>query len=488
MKPYSITRRLVTTVLLVQLVLTGSATAVSLVYERNQLYRAFDVMLRGRADTVFAAVQDAEDAEDNVVLETSSLDIPHSDLYEVSEESSGRILGRSAGWQGSSAANLPASGRIQNFIVSGKRYRGIVMHGTRLVDSEDKPPGVARKILIVYAAPTSRIWHELWEAARFLTLFNSLLLLLTAAALILLLRRSMAPLNALAAQAAQVSARSWSFEAPPEARAARELTALVNALDSVLKRLERSFLQQRNFVHDAAHELKTAVTVVKSSLQLVDYKERTVQEYRAGLSVCLADCERMEDLVQRLLTLARADQLVANRDHAPASQTTNVVESLRDVAAQLESVARMRDVFVECSYPEALTAGVFQEDFMILATNLILNAIQHSAPGSCVQASLEWASSDWFRMVIKDTGEGIPAEHLPFVFERFYRGDASRSRQTGGTGLGLAICHAIVEAYGGRIVITSQEHEGTAVTVELPAAPNAAVPDASTLISRQASG
>jgi signal transduction histidine kinase len=471
MKPYSITRRLVTTVLLVELLLTGCETGVALYYERNQQFRAFDVMLHGRADSVFAAVQDAEDAEDNVVLQASSLDLPPSDLYEVRDESSGRIIGHSSNWMGVPNSESETGKPIHDFQANGRRYRGIVMHSVRVVDAEGNGPGIARKVIVFYASPTRRIWWELWEAARFLTLFNSLLLLVTGVVLILLLRRSMAPLNALAVQAAEVSAKSWKFEAPPEARAARELTALVNALEAVLRRLERSFSQQRNFVNDAAHELKTAVTVIKSSLQLVDYKERTIQEYQSGLSLCLSDCERMEDLVHRLLTLAQADQIASDLNQTAAILPTDIAECLREVIGQLESVAQMRKVLVVSLLPDSLIAKVAAEDFMSLATNLILNAIQHSADGARVRVAARPDPAVGIRITIQDEGEGIPAEHLPFVFERFYRGDASRSRQTGGTGLGLAICQAIVEAYGGHIAIESEEQKGTIVSVDLPALP-----------------
>ncbi len=328
MKPYSITRRLVTTVLLVELLLTGSATAVALLYERNQLYRAFDVMLRGRADSMLGAVQDAEDPQDSVALQTSSLDIPRSDLYEVRTDED-RVIARSPQWSGRSNSDLSHDKPIVNFIASGKHYRGLVLKGVRLVDTEGPSPGITRKVVVFYASPTHRIWNELWEAARFLIFFNSILLVFTGGALVLLLRRSMAPLNDLAFEAAHVSAQSWRFEPSAGARAALELNALVNALESVLKRLEHSFQQQRNFVNDAAHELKTALTVVKSSLQLLDYRERTAEEYKTGLGVCLSDCDRMEDLVQRLLTLARAEQLAT--EAIPANHQTNLAECLSEV-------------------------------------------------------------------------------------------------------------------------------------------------------------
>src|SRR6204780_2356972 len=122
-----------------------------------------------------------------------------------------------------------------------------------------------------------------------------------------LLNRGLAPLRELAAEAAGVSADSWNFAPPQRARMVRELAPLTVALETVLTGLEHSFMQQRRFVGDAAHELKTAVAVLKSSLQLLTLKQRTALEYERGLERCQLDCERVEETVAKMLTLARAE-------------------------------------------------------------------------------------------------------------------------------------------------------------------------------------
>jgi signal transduction histidine kinase len=137
---------------------------------------------------------------------------------------------------------------------------------------------------------------------------GSLLLLLVTGPLIAwLLHRGLLPVRQLAALAADVSADSWHFDPPASARMTPELAPLTEAMESVLKRLERSFLQQKTFLSDAAHELKTAVAVVKSSLQLLNMKRRTGAEYKAGLERCLGDCQRLEEIVAKMLTLAREE-------------------------------------------------------------------------------------------------------------------------------------------------------------------------------------
>jgi signal transduction histidine kinase len=464
MKTYSLSRRLIVTVLLVETLLALCTTGMALLYERRQHMRTFDVMLRGRADSLLGAVQDAEDEADNVMLAPKALDLQREDLYQV-REPSGRILGQSPQWSSQIQDRFREGARGHNFNFQGHDYRGLVLHGIRQIDQEDDKPGISRPVTIDYAAPLTPVRHALANAAKFLLLSNSLLLLLTGITIYFLLRRGMAPLESLAAQAAVISPPSWEFLAPQEALEVEELAVLTRALESAMRRLEESFNQQRTFVNDAAHELKTAVTIIKSSLQLLDSRPRSTDEYRLGLASCLADCARLEELVHKLLTLARLEQ--SSSGELTSSGQTNVSESLREIAAQLDSFATLRDVGVKLNLKENVHAMLPHEECDNLAFNLLLNALQHTPPGGCVTVNAE-ASGGTVHMEIEDTGEGIAPADLPFVFNRFYRGDRSRARTTGGTGLGLAICKAIVDAYGGKIEIRSEPGHGTRVLVSLP--------------------
>jgi signal transduction histidine kinase len=241
----------------------------------------------------------------------------------------------------------------------------------------------------------------------------------------------------------------------------------------VLQRLEQSFLQQRAFVSDAAHELKTAVAVVKSSLQLLGLKQRTTEEYRVGLERCLDDSKRLEELVVKMLTLARVESAssVGGAAGANSPQACDMAASLRQTVTQLETVADLRNVQVVVNtsagsiYPVPLAA----DDCSLLVSNLLLNALQHSPPEVKIQLRLS-VDAGTVELAVEDHGEGIDPAVLPHVFERFYRGDPSRTRSTGGAGLGLAICKAVAERAGGAISIASQSGQGTTVTVRLPLA------------------
>jgi signal transduction histidine kinase len=467
MKSHSIARRLIVTVLLVELISAVCVTGMAWFYERHSHFRSFDILLHGRADSLLGSVQDAEDPQDNVMLSKSDVDVPAEDIYEVRDEK-GRLLGRSPNWDGASQEILGMrSDGYFNLAVNERHYRTLLLHGLRVVDPGDKGGGVPHHVTIVYGSPTRGVWNAILRAVEFYAAASFVLLVVTGLVMAWLLNRSMAPLRALAAEAEGVSVNAWRFSPPEEARATKELAPLVNALEATLQRLEHSFFQQRRFVSDAAHELKTGVAVVKSSLQLLGIKQRSAAEYQAGLERCETDCGRMEEIVARMLTLARMENAAAKP--ATTVHWTDISEVLRQIAEQFSSMAELRGVIVDLSAQESLYVILTAEECKLLLSNLLLNALQHSNRGTRITASTE-AQDQMVEVRLEDQGDGIPAEALPHVFERFYRGDPSRNRNTGGTGLGLSICKAIVDAAGGEITIHSTVGTGTTVVLRLPAA------------------
>jgi signal transduction histidine kinase len=197
-------------------------------------------------------------------------------------------------------------------------------------------------------------------------------------------------------------------------------------------------------------------------------RRRTGVEYKAGLERCLADCLRLEEIVAKMLTLAREESVGDAPGTAPAAVLNACVW---DAISQLDSVAVLREVQVVFARKHAdfndAQIAVAEEDCSLLVSNLLLNALQHSPPASMVEIRLIVDGEDAV-LEIEDHGDGIDPEALPHVFDRFYRGDPSRTRNTGGTGLGLAICKAIAQKAGGTIAIGSQRYQGTTATVRLP--------------------
>lgn len=467
MKRHSLTRRLISSVLLVELVFALAVIFLAAAYERHAHLHDFDIMLEGRADSLLGAVQDADDPGDNVMLDTTGLQLPRDDVYEV-RDSTGRLLGRSSNWRGPIAEDIAAD---QNLVyrtrIEGKQYRVMALHGLRVVDPSDKGGGVPRHILVVYGSPTARLWRQVNKAIVFFSLSSLALLAVTGMLMAWLLHRGLRPMRHLAAEAEKISAHRWNFRPPESAMATTELAPLATALTAAMQRLEGSFSQQRRFVSDAAHELKTAVAVIKSSLQLLTLRRRTAEEYEAGVQVSLTDSERMEEIVARMLMLARAEH---QGPETPTSSAADLSACASVAVQQFESMAKIRLVTLSMDAPPEIFVPVSPEECVLLCSNLVLNALQHSPPHTTVKMRLTKADSS-VEMRVEDEGDGIHPALLPHVFERFSRGDPSRSRNTGGTGLGLAICKAIVDRAGGSIALESEPDRGTTAIVRLPPGP-----------------
>ena len=464
MKAYSLTRRLVLSVLLVQLVSAVAITGLAVLYERHTHFRSFDIMLHGRADSLLGAVQDAEDAQDNVMLDGTQVSFPEADIYEVFDAKR-RLLGRSANWPGlhGSEGELQ-EGSFFKLRIHGRRYRVLKIGGLRMVDPGDKGGGIARHVSVIYGAPTESVWRAVWRTVAFYALTSLVLLAISGLLMFWLLNRGLAPLRELAAEAAGVSVNSWDFAPSEQVHMIEELAPLAGALETAIRGLERSFMQQRQFVSDAAHELKTAVAVTKSSLQLLTMRRRSVAEYEAGLDRSYLDCERIEEIVARMLTLARVEN---ETESGTPAYATDMARSVTLVAEQFETMANAKNLQLLVSASGRVMVDVSADDLGLLCSNLILNAIQHSSAGSEVRAVVRREGSA-AELCVEDDGAGIATEALPYVFDRFYREDRSRSRKTGGTGLGLAICKAIATRFGGEIQIASEVNAGTRVTVRFP--------------------
>jgi signal transduction histidine kinase len=468
MKFRSIKTQLIVSVLLLELASALCGTGLTLMYERHAHFRAFDIMLRGRADSLLGAVQDAGDPQDHVMLDGTEIALPQRDIYVVWDENF-RVLGHSSKWAGPPDAErlVVPSRQFQKIVVAGTQFRTIRMNGLRIVDPGDKGGGVPRRVTIVYGSPTGPVWNAIWSAVLVYGMISLLLVVLTGLGMFFLLRRGLAPLDELAMQAAGVSVTSLRFAPSDRIRKTTELAPLASALETAMQGLERSFTQQHRFVSDAAHELKTAVAVVKSSLQLLMMKSRTVSEYQAGLERCQADCARMENIVAKMLTLARVESSSGQTSGSATVFSTDMTKVIRNVAAQFTSFAEFHDLRINVSAPDVLILNMETEELELLCSNLLMNALQHSKAGDTVLVSARLTGT-WSEIRIVDEGSGIEEELLPYIFDRFYRSDPSRSRRTGGTGLGLAICKAIVLKFHGTIEIKSKPGAGTTAVVRLP--------------------
>jgi len=274
--------------------------------------------------------------------------------------------------------------------------------------------------------------------------------------------RAMQPIQDISATAVKISAGDLS-QRISTGETESELGQLASVLNSTFARLEAAFAQQQQFTSDAAHELRTPVSVMLTQTQGTLNRERSAPEYRETLEACQRAAQRMRRLIESLLALARLDAGQETMKHLNfdlAKTVTDCVESVQPLADERAVKIQSELATVECvGDPERLAQVV---------TNLLSNAILHNQPGGEVQVKLT-AQAGLALFTVSDNGPGISAEDLPHVFERFYRADKSRS--TGGNGLGLSISKAIVEAHGGTIEVASETGAGTTFFVRLPTAP-----------------
>lgn len=464
MKSNSIVRRATAIVLAIELVCGVCFAATAILHERQERLHALDAMLRGRSDSLVGAIQDAEDPQDNVMIDPEEFAPGRGDLYTVYGPNQKQV-GASKG-----AAPLALLSRdgYSNMKLNGHPYRLLQRQALRVIDREETDgQGLRRPVTVLYAIRADHIWHETIEAASFYLLLSVGLLCVTAVLLIVFLRKLLRPLEELAATASSIDAATIQFTPPEAALHTRELRPLAEAIAQSVARLRDAFAMERRFIGDAAHELKTAVAVVRSSVQVLTMRERPAEEYRVGLDRILVDNRRVEELVTRMLTLARFEERVA----AP-ELTVDLGEQVRVVVTSLVSLGALRGVALKPALEQGVNIRVSPESVQALVSNLIMNAVQHSPQDSEVLVQVRWSSNAAERamLTVQDFGTGIAPESLPHVFERFFREDPSRSRETGGAGLGLAICKSIVENAGGTIEIQSAKGEGTTVTVLLPAA------------------
>ncbi len=271
--------------------------------------------------------------------------------------------------------------------------------------------------------------------------------------------RAIRPIEDISATASKISAGDLA-QRINLADTESELGRLATVLNSTFARLEAAFAQQQQFTSDAAHELRTPVTVILTQTQLSLSRERSPAEYRQTLETCQRTAQRMRRLIESLLALARLD----------AGQETmkrlkfDLATVIRDCADLVQPLAADREVTVLLEAPPLECTGDSERIAQVL-TNLLTNAIHYNRPHGDVRVTTELQNGSAV-ITVRDTGLGIAAEDLPRVFERFYRSD--KSRTSGGHGLGLSICQAIITAHGGTMEVASEAGVGTTFTVRLP--------------------
>ncbi len=242
-----------------------------------------------------------------------------------------------------------------------------------------------------------------------------------------------------------------------------ELRALAATFNEMLDRLEESFAQVSRFSADVAHELRTPISNLRGEIEVALGKARSVEDYRDTLGSALEECVRISRLIHSLLFLARAEAATDTPHH----DTIFVGQEIGSVLEFYEVQAAEAGVTLCTENADGLVTDFDRTLFQQAVGNLIANAIAHTPPGGCVTVR-PYGDGTTLHVEVADTGSGIAAEHLPRVFDRFYRADPARSGAAGNFGLGLAMVRSIAAMHGGRVAIESEVGRGTRVTLEAP--------------------
>jgi two-component system OmpR family sensor kinase len=279
-----------------------------------------------------------------------------------------------------------------------------------------------------------------------------------------LARRSLAPVAEMTTRAAAIGATSL-HERLPTGNPRDELGQLARVFNDLLARLDAAFEQQRRFMADASHELRTPVSIMRGEADIaLSRAVRTPGEYRGALEVVRAEGRRLSQIVGELFLLARAD----SGQQRLRMRALYLDDLVADCVHVMRSIALARDVTLRCTVEPQALADTAREDehayqgdeelLRRLVVNLLDNAIKHSPRGSTVDVEVHGHSGE-HRLRVIDRGNGIPAAAQPLVFDRFFRADESHARdgtsETGGAGLGLAIARWVAEAHGGSLTLVS---------------------------------
>jgi heavy metal sensor kinase len=298
-----------------------------------------------------------------------------------------------------------------------------------------------------------------------------------------LANKALSPVHQITQTARRITSKNLNQRIKP-LKVKDEISSLIETFNEMISRLDASFGQIKQFGTDASHELKTPLTILKGEVEVALRKERSPQEYEQILKSNLEEVNRMSQIVDDLLFLAKADigEVRLNKEEIQLS------EILKEVAEQMRFLSHSKNIRIETSSLDQ-DVRISGDALRIreLFINLIENGIKYTEWGGSIHIGLSnhsfspqnHSSSgnpeerlEFVKVVVSDTGVGIAREDQERIFDRFYRVDKARSREQGGSGLGLSICKWIAEAHQGEIYVESEVGKGSSFIVKLPLYPS----------------
>jgi heavy metal sensor kinase len=339
-------------------------------------------------------------------------------------------------------------------------------NGYRLLQRSIPAGKTTPPLIVRVGARRDRIDEDIWRLTEWMLAAFAIILVAAPLSGYWLAGRATRPLATILNTTARLHPDNLS-ERLPLRGSGDELDQLSLTLNGMLDRLAVHLEQQRAFVANAAHELRSPLTAMRTSLEVALERERSPAEYRELLTDLIEECASLGVLINQLLLLAEGD---AGLLHADGE--VRLDELVRRAVDMFQGLAEQRGVSLQVHLPQSVAIRGNRVHLREVIHNLIDNALKFTPEGGTVSVEVSAPpGSPRIKLIVRDTGAGIPPEDLPNVFERFYRVDKSRQRAQparGGSGLGLSICQTIVRAYGGDISLASTLGKGTTVTVSLP--------------------
>jgi heavy metal sensor kinase len=334
-----------------------------------------------------------------------------------------------------------------------------------MIYAKSYAPQSGSPILVETGANMEPLFHLLHSLVVILMLAMPVILIGAAVGGHLLMAGPLRPVVALTEKAESIGRKELG-ERLPIIHSGDELERLSLALNRMIDRLEDALAHNQRFSADASHELRTPLTIIHGELEglleIPGLDTRTME----GITSALDESDRMARIVHNLMTISRLDSGGERIEMRPV-ELTSVLKSTLD---HMSLLADEKSVLVTCN--AAAPVWVIGDSMRLkqVIVNLVDNAIKYTSECGKIEVMLE-ARGDQAVLSVADTGIGVPAESLPFVFDRFYRADKARSRESGGTGLGLAIVKAICTAHNGVVSVESSESKGSTFRVQLPLLP-----------------
>ncbi len=452
---------------IVGVVLAGSAVGADLALRRVVLGHVIDEAVLALAEAEAAALQ-ANPRDPIRVHElapgTGPPEFVRLDKFVQILDLEGGVLARSATL---GTARLPAPGPLLARLRAGETvFQTVRDFGEEPVRMVSLPVTIEQAHYAVQVAMSLDDAYAVLWAGRWLFLGMALAILVAVGpAGMLLVRKALRPIDLIVRRARRIGDVNLS-ERLPHPGTPDELGLLVETLNDMLARLDRSFQVQRRFTADASHELRSPLSRLRAELEVTLRRPRAPAEYEEALGSCLEEVERLQRLTEELLVLARMDAGAEQKAGAGPVPLCAIIEVAR---AGVEREAQRRDIAIAVDIPPDLSVSAAPGAASTVVANVLQNAVKFSPTGGEVKV-LARAEGDEAVVAVSDAGPGVTPEEAERLFERFYRGAASRTAETPGTGLGLAISRSIVEAQGGRITVETVPGGGATFRIHLPLA------------------